>query len=166
MTRARVALAAAPLAIVASALFADMILVGQSAQAPNLQPVLAGRKFIPPLKGEAIIEYTAPKTARQGNAVVTSLTVRNLSPQPIARLTVNEVWYEKDGGVLTAGRAVINGLLQPQEIQVMNISTPWKAGMGSFQRRFTHANGDVKLNLVKNLEAPKEPAVGAAATKK
>lgn len=85
-------------------------------------------------------------------------------PQPIARLSINEVWYEKDGGVLTAGRAVINGLLQPQEIQTMVISTPWKAGMGSFQRRFTHAGGDVKLNVVKNLEAPKSQA--AAAVKK
>jgi hypothetical protein len=166
MTRARVAFAAA---VLASALFADMPLGGQAVQAPQLTPVLAGRKFIPPVKGEAIIEYTAPKTARKGESVVTAITVRNLSAQPIARLTINEVWYEKDGGVLTSGRAVINGLLQPQEIKVMEISTPWKAGMGSFQRRFSHANGDVKLNLVKNLEAPKtgaEPVPAAPPAKK
>ena len=153
MTRARVGFAAA---FVATALFASLTPAGQGAQAPDLQPVLAGKKFMPPVKGEAVIEYTAPKTARQGNSVITSVTVRNLSPQPIARLTVNEVWYEKDGGVLTAGRAVINGLLQPQEIQILTINTPWKAGMGSFQRRFIHANGDVKLNLVKTLDVPKD----------
>jgi hypothetical protein len=155
MTRARVAFAAA---VVATALFADGTISGQAVQAPQLTPVLAGRKFIPPVKGQATIEYTAPKTARDGNNVITKITVKNLSTQPIARLTINEVWYEKDGGVLTAGRGVINGLLQPQEIQVMSITTPWKAGMGSFQRRFSHAGGDVELKLVKTLDAPKEAA--------
>ena len=162
MTRARVGFAAA---FVATALFANMTPAGQGAQAPDLRPVLAGRKFMPPVKGEAVIEYTAPKTARQGNSVITSVTVRNLSPQPIARLTVNEVWYQKDGGVLTSGRAVINGLLQPKETQVLTINTPWKAGMGSFQRRFSHANGEVKLNLVKNLDAPKDAAASPPAKK-
>ena len=95
--------------------------------------------------------------------MVTAITVRNLSSAPIARLTVNEVWYQKDGSVLTAGRAVINGLLQPHDIQTMEITTPWKAGMGTFQRRFTHANGEVKLNLVKNLDAPKDPAAAKTA---
>ena len=154
MNPARVGFAAA---LVATTLFADITLVAQgSVQAPQLTPVLAGRKFIPPVKGEAVIEYTAPRTARKGEEVTTTLQVRNLSPAPIARLTVNEVWYEKDGGVLTAGRGIINGLLQPQEIQTITIVTPWKAGMGSFQRRFSHAGGDVKLNLVKTLEAPKD----------
>ena len=161
MTPARVGFAAL---LVATAFSADINLTAQAAQAPDLPPVLAGRKFLPPIKGEAAIEYTAPKTARQGNNVVTTVVVRNIMQQPIARLAINEVWYEKDGGVLTAGRAVINGLLQPNEIQTMTLTTPWKAGMGSFQRRFTHAGGDVKLNVVKNLEAPKVPA--AAPVKK
>jgi hypothetical protein len=161
MNPARVGFAAL---LAATMLFADIPLAGQgSVQAPQLTPVLAGRKFIPPVKGEAVIEYTAPRTARKGETVTTTMQVRNLSPAPIARLTVNEVWYEKDGGVLTAGRAVINGLIQPQEIQTMTIETPWKAGMGSFQRRFTHAGGDVKLNLVKSLEAPKAPAAAKPA---
>jgi hypothetical protein len=153
MTRARVGFAAA---FVATALFANVTPSGQAVPVPDLQPVLAGRKFMPPVKGEAVIEYTSPRTARKGDSVVTTITVRNLSPQPIARLAVNEVWYEKDGGVLTAGRAVINGLLQPREIQTLTVSTPWKAGMGSFQRRFIHAGGDVKLNLVKTLDVPKD----------
>ena len=157
MTRARVAFAAG---VAATALLGSVLIAGQ--QAPNLPTVLAGKKFTPPVKGEAVIEYTAPKTARKGDSVVTAILVRNLSPAPIARLTVNEVWYQKDGSVLTAGRAVINGLLQPREIQTMEIATPWKAGMGSFQRRFTHANGDVKLNLVKNLDVPKDEAAAAA----
>jgi hypothetical protein len=156
MTRARVAFAAG---VAATALCGTVMIAGQ--QAPNLPTVLAGKKFTPPIKGEAVIEYTTPKTARKGESVITAIMVRNLSPAPIARLTVNEVWYQKDGSVLTAGRAVINGLLQPREVQTMEITTPWKAGMGSFQRRFSHANGDVKLNLVKTLDAPKDAAAPA-----
>jgi hypothetical protein len=166
MTRARVAFAAG---LVATALFADGTISGQAVQAPQLTPVLAGRKFVPPIKGEAILEYTEFRSARKGETVVTTTIVRNLSPQPVARLQVNEVWYDKDGGVLTSGRAVINGLLQPQEIQTLEIQTPWKAGMGRFTRRFSHANGEVKINLVKNLQAPKDAATPdkqAASTEK
>jgi len=86
MTRARVGLAAA---LAAVALFAELRIgcqAAQAQQAPQLTPVLAGRKFVPPLKGEAAIEYTAPRTARKGETVVTTIMVKNLMPQPIARL--------------------------------------------------------------------------------
>lgn len=164
MTRARVGFAAA---LVATALSADAVLAGQAVQAPQLTPVLAGKKFTPPLKGQAAVEFTAPKTTRntKENSVVTTITVRNISPQPIARLTINEIWYEKGGAVLTAGRGVINGVIQPQEIQTITINTPWKAGMSSNNYQFSHANGTVKPSRVLKLEAPKEGAA-AAATKK
>lgn len=158
MTRVRVGFAAA---LVASALCVDVVLTGQAVQAPQLTPVLAGRKFTPPVKGEAAVEFTAPRTARKGDSVVTTITVRNISPQPIARLTINEVWYEKAGSVITAGRAVINGIIQPQEIQTMTINTPWKVGMNSNNYLFSHANGTVKPHRVLKLEAPKEEAAAA-----
>lgn len=168
MTRARVAFAAA---LVATALCADAVLAGQAVQAPELTPVLAGRKFTPPVKGQAAVEFTAPKTVRDNkqNVVITTIVVRNISLQPIARLTINEIWYEKGGSVLTAGRGVINGVIQPQEIQTITINTPWKAGMSSNNYQFSHANGTVKPSRVQKLEAPKEGASAAAppaATKK
>ena len=158
MTRARIGFAAA---LVASALCTDAVLTGQAVQAPQLTPVLAGKKFTPPVKGEAAVEFTTPRTARKGDSVVTTITVRNISAQPIARLTINEVWYEKGGSVLTAGRAVINGVIQPQEIQTMTINTPWKAGMNANNYLFSHANGTVKPHRVQKLEALKEAAAAA-----
>jgi hypothetical protein len=161
MTRARVAFAAT---LVAASL-AGAELVAQTVQAPQLEPILAGRKFTPPVKGQADVEYTAPKTTRnfKNDSVVTQITVRNISQQPIARLRIDEVWYEKGGSVLTAGRGVINGVLQPQEIQTVTIETPFKQGMSSNNYQFSHANGTIKPHKVTKLEAPKDGAAPAAA---
>lgn len=158
MTRARVAFAATLMA----ASLVGVELVGQTPQAPQLEPILAGRKFTPPVKGQADVEYTSPKTARKGDSVVTTIMVRNISQAPIARLRIDEVWYEKGGSVLTAGRGVINGVLQPQEVQTVTIDTPWKAGMNSNNYQFSHANGTVKPHRVAKMEAPKPEGSTAA----
>ncbi len=161
MNRARVGFAATTLAAV--------FVVGVAAQqAPKLEPVLAGRKFTPPVKGEAEIEYTTPVTSRRGDNIVTRITVRNISPAPVARLQITETFYDKAGSVLISGRSTINGLLQPQEIQTITIETPFKGGVGGDKLAFRHANGDVKPHKVNKLEAPKETASAAPppATKK
>jgi len=163
MTRARVAFAATLMA----ASLAGAELVGQTAQAPQLEPILAGRKFTAPVKGQADVEYTAPKTARDNktNTVITTIMVRNISQAPIARLRIDEVWYEKGGSVLTAGRGVINGVLQPQEVQTVKIETPWKAGMSSNNYQFSHANGTIKPHRVPKLDAGAAPAAAATPAK-
>ena len=43
-----------------------------SAQAPALKPVLAGRKFTPPLRGEAVVEFTQP-VSDEGFGLVTAI---------------------------------------------------------------------------------------------
>jgi len=155
MNRARVALAATTLAAA--------FVVGAGAQAPKLEPVLAGKKFTPPVHGEAAIEYTTPVTKREGENIVTRITVRNISPAPIARLQITETFYDKAGAVLISGRAAINGLLQPQEVQVVTISTPLKTGVGGDKLAFRHANGDVKPNKVNKIDVPKDTASAAPA---
>jgi len=64
--------------------------------------------------------------------------------------------------VLTAGRGVINGVLQPQEVQTVKIETPWKAGMSSNNYQFSHANGTIKPHRVPKMEAPKPEGSAAA----
>jgi hypothetical protein len=155
MNRARVALAATTLAAA--------FVVGVGAQAPKLEPVLAGKKFTPPVHGEAEVEYTAPVTRREKDNIVTRITVRNISPAPIARLQITETFYDKAGSVLISGRSAINGLLQPQEVQTIVIETPFKGGVGGDKLAFRHANGEVKPHKVNKLEAPKETASAAPA---
>jgi hypothetical protein len=172
MNRAGVGFAATLVATSLVILATDAGWVGLNAQAPPMKSVLQGKKFTAPVRGQAEIEYTAPSTARVKDAVVTKIAVKNISTAPIARLAINDTWYDKGGEVLTAGRGVINGLLQPGEIQTITIETPFRPGMNPQQRKslFSHANGDVKLSLVKSFDAPKESAASAAkpatATKK
>jgi hypothetical protein len=158
MYRARVAVAAT---FVVTTLCAGA-LGAQSTQAPQLKQVLAGRKFVAPIRGEALVEFTAPQTRRVKDMVVTRVTVRNASTLPIPRLTIDETWYDKSTAVLTGGKGVIPGLLQPGEVQVVVIETPFKVGMTSNNFTFSHANGTVKPQRVDKLEVP--PATTAAAT--
>jgi hypothetical protein len=161
MNRARFAVAAT---LVSTTLYAGVIV---AAQAPPMQSVLAGRKFAPPVKGEALIEFTQPVTRRlQGTSTVqTTIRVRNGSLAPVARLQITESWFDKGGAVVASGRKAINGLLQPGEVQTITIETPYKPQMNSNSWIFTHANGTVKTQKVPKLDAPattagagKEPA--------
>ena len=162
MNRARVAFGATFM----TTLLAAGTALAQTPQPPEMHQVLAGKKFTPPIKGEAIIEYTAPVTKREKDNVVTRITVRNAAIAPVPRLTVAETWYDKGGGVLTGGRGSIAGLLQPGEIQTITIATPWKAGMNSNNYNFSHSNGTVKPTRVAKLEEPKGPAAKKPVAKK
>jgi len=163
MTRARFVLAAT----LAGASLAGVSVFAQTPQAPEMKSVLAGKKFTPPVKGDAQIDYMKAPTRREGTTIVTRITVKNTSPAPIARLRIVETWYDKESNLIPGGDAVINGLLQPGEVRVMEIRTPSNAKMNSSMLQFTHAQGGVpKPHSVKSLDAPKEPATkNASATK-
>lgn len=170
MNRARF-VAAATLAS-ASLLGVSVFAQTSTPQAPEMKSVLAGKKFTPPIKGEATIDYVKTPTRRDGTTLVTKITVKNTSNAPIPRLRIAESWYDKDGGMIPGGDAVVNGLLQPGEVQVLEIKTPVNPKMSQSMLQFTHANGTIKPHAVKALDAPatttsKEPAAkNASATKK
>src|SRR5258707_10287273 len=92
MTRVRLVFAAT----VVGASFVAAAALAQTAQAPPMTSVLAGKKFTPPIKGQADVEFVQPKSVREKNEVVTRVTVKNISNAPIPRLTVTETWYSKD----------------------------------------------------------------------
>jgi len=137
-----------------------------SAQAPPTS-VLAGKKFTPPMRGEVMVEFTAPVTKREKDLVVTRVQVKNIAAGPIARLTISETWYDKAGGVVGGGKGTINGLLQPGEIQTIVIETPYDAKMNGNNFNFSHVNGTVKPQKVAKFDMPpKQPAAQPAAGKK
>ena len=137
-------------------------------KAPPMQPILAGRKIVPPARGEVLVEYTTAVTKRDGPNVVTRLQVKNVGSAPISRLTFTETWYDKAGVIVTGNKGVINGLFQPGEIQALTISTPYDARMSGNRQGFSHANGTVKTTRVVKFDVPKQPAAAqaASATKK
>jgi len=143
---------------------------GTAQTPPPMQSILAGKKLVPPIKGQADVEYTKAVTKREKSLVVTKITVKNISSAPIPRLTIDETWYSKDGQMVTGGKGFINGLLQPGEVKIVQIETPYDPKMSGNQYMFSHANGSVKPHLVKAFDDPgakKEPAAkNASAMKK
>jgi hypothetical protein len=161
MNRARLTVAATLVGatLAASAAFAQT--------PPPMTSVLAGKKFTPPVKGAAEVELTKPVTSKVKDMVVTKITVKNVSPGPIARLTVDESWYDAGGALVAGGKGVINGLLQPGEIQTITIETPYSTKMKANQWVFSHANGTVpkpkrvdKLTPGTSTDAAAKPAAG------
>ena len=130
---------------------------------PEFKSVLAGKKFTPPVRGAAEVDFLRSQTQRQGNLLVTKIQVKNMSPAPIPRLTIDEVWYDKNNEIIPGGKGVVPGLLQPGEIQTVEIRTPSNPAMTRSMLQFSHANGTVpKPHAVTSFAAPKEPATKAA----
>ena len=163
MNRARYALAATLL----GASLVCTVIAAQTTPTPPMTSVLAGKKFTPPLKGAADVQFTKPVTKKVKDLVVTTFQIKNMSKAPIARLTVDETWYDDKGNVVTGGKGVI-GILQPGEVQTMRIETGWNPKMKANNYNFSHANGTVsKPKKVDKLDDDKEPAAkNASATKK
>ncbi len=136
-------------------------------KAPVFKQVLAGKKLTPPVRGDASVDFIKSPTKREGSTLVTKIQVKNTSNAPIARLTIDETWYDKNQNTIPGGKGVINGLLQPGEVETVEIRTPVNPAMASSMLQFTHANGGVpKPHPVKAFDAPaKEPATQAAAAK-
>src|SRR2546428_5936974 len=117
-----------------------------SAQAPappDFKPILAGKDFKPPVRGAANVEFTKPVTKRDKDLVVDKIVVKNVSGQPIARLTVEAIYYDKAGTVIANGRGFINGLLPPGKVETVTVETPFNPKMNSTNYKFTHVNGSV-----------------------
>ena len=144
----------------------------QTPQAPTMQPILAGKKLTPPIRGTADVDYLKPVTTRKGADVITKIQVKNTSNAPIARLRVIETWFDKSGGTIPGGEGVINGLLNPGEVGTIEIHTPFSDKLSSNSWNFLHANGSVKPHSVKSFDAAatttggKEPAAKTAAAAK
>lgn len=135
----------------------SVVAAGQAPEAPPMKSVLAGKKVIPPARGEVQIEYTAPVTKRVEKTLVTTIMVKNIGLAPIARLTVTETWYNGAGTVVSGNKGAIDGLLQPGEIKPVVVETPVDLEMSRNVMKFTHANGAVKEKRVPKL-VPTPPA--------
>ena len=161
MNRARLIIAAS----LVSASF--VALHAQTPAAPPMTSVLAGKKFNPPFKGQAEVDFTKPVSKNEKGTVVTTIMVKNNAPGPLLRLTVDETWYDAGGALVTGGKGIINRL-EPGEVGTIKIETPYNPKMKSNNWNFTHANGTVKVNKVKSLDdaAGADKAAPAAGAKK
>ena len=141
----------------------------QPPQAPPMTSVLAGKKFTPPFKGQADLDFTSPVTKNVNGMVTTTILVKNNMNAPLLRLTVDETWYDASGGLVGGGKGVLQRL-EPGEVGTVKIETPFNPKMKANNYNFAHANGTIKPHKVSKLVPAadaKEPAAKpAAATKK
>jgi hypothetical protein len=140
MIRARYILAAT---VTSASLIGVSLLAAQAPQAPPMSPILAGKKFTPPVKGDASVDFIASPTRRDGQTLVTKIQVKNTMSAPIARLKIAETWYDKEGNPIPGGDATIDGLLQAGDVQTLEIRTPVNLKMTASKLQFTHANGPI-----------------------
>ena len=89
-----------------------------------------------------------------------------MSAAPIPQLTIDETWYDKANNVIGSGKGVIHGLLQPGEVQTIEIRTPVDPRMSVSKSLFSHANGAVKQHEGRSFDAPAQAAAKAPARKK
>jgi hypothetical protein len=155
MTRARLIVAAT---LVSASFVAAH---AQTPAAPPMTSVLAGKKFTPPFKGTAEVDFTKPVSKNDKGMVTTTIMVKNNAPGPILRLTVDETWYDAGGGLVTGGKGVINRL-EPGEVGTIKIETPYNAKMKANNYNFSHANGPVKPHPVPKLTAAGDKDAAAA----
>jgi hypothetical protein len=115
----------------------------------------APRKLISPYRGDATVDYTRPVTKRNGANIVTTLTIQNTSPGPLAGFRLEESWADKTGNL--AGGDVYRHPrpLMPNEVIQITLTTPFNARMQNNSLNFVHANGTIKPKAVPKIEVPK-----------
>lgn len=125
------------------------------AQTPAPAAPAAPRKLISPFRGDATVEYTKPATKREGPNIVTTMTVKNTSPGPLAGFRLEESWADKTGNL--AGGDVYRHPrpLMPGEVIQVKLTTPFNARMQNNSLNFVHANGNVKPKAVPKIDVPK-----------
>jgi hypothetical protein len=134
-------------------------------KAPEFHTVLAGKKVEPPFKGQADVEYTQPVTKKNGDNVVTTLKVKNVSPGPLARLKVGETWFDKAGNIIGAGETTLDKPLGVGAVETITITTPWSSKMNGNGYNFSHGNGTVKPKRVAKIDDAAKPAAKPAPKK-
>jgi hypothetical protein len=115
----------------------------------------APRKLISPYRGDATVEYTKPVTKRNGANIVTTMTIKNTSPGPLAGFRLEESWSDATGNL--AGGDVYRHPkpFMPGEVINVTLTTPFNARMKSNSYNFVHANGNVKPKSVPKIDVPK-----------
>jgi hypothetical protein len=168
MNRARHVVAATLVGAIGIGIGGFTLFAQDPPKAPEFKSVLAGKKFNPPLRGPAEVDFIRSPTKREGTTLVTKIQVKNASSAPIPRLTIAEIWYDKNNNIIPGGTGVVAGLLQPGEIQSIEIRTQVNPTMTRSMLQFSHANGTVpKPHEVKSFSGSgKESATKKAPAKK
>ena len=139
------------------ALAGAVLLVAGTATLPvsAQQPAAAAPKMVAPIRGQANLGVTKPATTTaniEGRTwIITKMKVKNLSAGAIAGLKADEFWHDKAGNPVGGDTFRYRKPLQPNEVIELEFKTPRDPKMNTNQYKFSHANGDIKTQLVPKL---------------
>ena len=116
--------------------------------APQAAPA-APAKYVPPIRGEAVVSMTKPTVKRLKDEVITTFKVKNPSTTgSIAGLKVSEFWYDTAGNPVSGDEFRYRKPLMPQEVIDVELRSPINPKMAKSQYKFEQANGAVKPSVV------------------
>jgi hypothetical protein len=137
------------------ALSLTLVLVGGVAAAMAQEPASQPAKpvWITPFRGTAEIQYLKPviKVEKDGT-IVTTFQVKNMSSGPLARLTIEEFWWDKNNNPVSGDKQFLKKPLMPGEIGTIVLRTPKNPNMMRNSYKFSHQNGDIKPKVVTKFE--------------
>jgi len=118
--------------------------------ASSSTPAPAPSKWVTPIKGTAEVEFIVEgRPQKQGNEIVTTMKVKNVSDGAIALLKIDEYWYNKKREQVGACTARVRQPINPKQIVDVEIRCPYSGDIDTNQYMFSHANGQIKPKSVK-----------------
>jgi hypothetical protein len=112
----------------------------------------AKAKWVPPVRGTAVIHMLAPDTKVVKDEVVTKIKLKNMSTGSIALLRVDEYWYDRERQMLPGDSQRIKKPILPGETIEIELRVPKNPKFFQNQYKFSHANGAIDAKLVKKLD--------------
>jgi hypothetical protein len=116
----------------------------------------AKARWVPPVRGLATIGMIRPVTkiekGEKGQEVVTRFKIKNMSTGSIALLRIDEYWYDKQGQMLPGASERIRKPILPGEVIDVVLRVPKNDRFFQNQYKFSHANGEIKVEQLKKIE--------------
>ena len=114
-------------------------------------------RLVATIRGPGQIGYLTPVTSRDGNEIVTTFRIKNVSRGALAGFSVKEFWYDDDGETVTGDAyRMPRPFLQNQVIEV-ELRVPRNSRMSTNRPSvydFSHQNGVVEATLFEEMEEP------------
>lgn len=127
----------------------SLVLAQTQAAGQTPPPAPTGEvKWVNPVRGEVQIQYTKADTKVVKDQVVTTIKVKNMSNGPIARLKVEEFWWDRNNNPVASNQDFSKKPVMPGEIVTFTMTTPKMPNMFRNNYKFSHAYGTVKPQQV------------------
>lgn len=157
MSRSALTVLAAVLSLlVSSTVLAQPKPATPASPAPAQAAPAAKARWVPPVRGTATIGMLKPVTkiekGDKGPEVVTRFKIKNLSTGSIALLRIDEYWYDKQGQMLPGASERIRKPILPGEVIDVVLRVPKNERFFQNQYKFSHANGEIKVEALKKID--------------